>query len=225
MSVGVAITTTPGRAHFLEQALAAWGNVKGVDLLHVNVDHDRQGVAASKNACLAALMDWRGPSGEKVDHLFLLDDDTWPAVADPLTPYIDDELPHLMFCWGRSRRLADNGTHTTWRHPRGVMLYVEREVVEDVGGMRTEFGRGGSEHVEWSRRIHQAGWTPSPYTDLTISPTLWHAEDMGRPGESSNDLAARRRAHSSLGGYEPWQVRAALMDKYDGDTEFVEYRA
>lgn len=218
MSVGVAITTTPGRAHFLEQALAAWGNVKGVDLLHVNVDHDRQGVAASKNACLAALMD------ASVDHLFLLDDDCWPKVHNPLAPYIDDELPHLMFCWGRSRRLADNGTHTTWRHPRGVMLYVERQVVEHVGGMRTEFGRGGSEHVEWSRRIHQAGHTPTPYTDLSNSVALWHAEDMGRPGESSTETTARRRAHTSIGGYEPWPMRAALMDKYDGDTEFVEYR-
>ena len=215
--IGVAITTTPERPDFLTSALAAWARV-GPDVLVVTNDRERQGVAASKNRCLAALMD------AGCDHLFLTDDDVWPVVDDPLTPYITDPLPHLMWCWGKKRLISDDGHHTTWGHPRGVMLYVERHVVETVGGMRTEFGRGGSEHVEWSRRIHQAGFTPSAYPDLTASPKFWHAEDMGRPGETGQQLAARRRGHTTIPKYEAWEKRSALMDRYDGVVEFVEYR-
>lgn len=215
--IGVAITTTPERPDFLEAALAAWAHV-GPDVLVVINDREHQGVAAAKNRCIAALMD----AGS--EHLFLLDDDAWPVVADPLTPYTSDPLPHLMWCWGRKRLISDDGHYTTWAHPRGVMLYVERHVVEAVGGMRTEFGRGGSEHVEWSRRIHQAGFTPDAYTDLTASPNLWHAEDMGRRGETGEQLAKRRRRHTTIPKYEAWEKRAELMDRYDGVVEFVRYR-
>ncbi len=215
--IGVAITTTPERPEFLAAALEAWARV-GPDVLVVINDREHVGVAHSKNRCLSALM------RAGCDHLVLTDDDCRPTVADPLTPYVTDPMPHLMWCWGRKRLLGDDGHHTTWGHPRGVMLYVERHVVETVGGMRTEFGRGGSEHVEWSRRIHQAGFTPAPYMDLKVSPRLWHAEDMGRPGESNGELAARRRGHTTIGKYEAWEKRLEIMDRYDGVVDFVDYR-
>lgn len=213
--IGVAISTR-NRPEFLAQALTAWTACLP-DVLVVNHDRDGAGVAATKNAGLRALMD------AGCEHLFLTDDDVRPKVPDPLTPYTTDPLPHLMFCWGRKRRLSRDEHYTTWSHPRGVLLYVQRHVVEDVGGMRTEFGRGGSEHVEWSRRIHQAGFTPAPYIDLTVSPNLWLAQDMGRPGETNADLAARRKAHTTIPRYEPWERRHELMERYDGVVEYVEF--
>ena len=47
---------------------------------------------------------------------------------------------------------------------------------------------------------------------------------MGRPGESSAALAARRKAHTVIPKREAWEMRSALMDKYDGVVEFVDYR-
>lgn len=214
--IGVAVSTTGERADLLAQAWPAW-EAANPDVLRIIEDREKVGVPYAKNRSIAALMD------AGVEHLFLADDDVWPTVTDPFSPYVADALPHLMWCWGRKRRLSRNERYTTWNHPRGVMLYVHRSVVERVGGMRTEFGRGGSEHVEWSRRIHQAGFTPSPYIDLTISPTLWHAEDMGRPGESMAALSARRRASTTV-KRESWEKRRALMDRFDGDTDFVDYR-
>lgn len=214
--IGVAISTHR-RPHVLAQSLAGWAHAMP-DLLVVTHDVTGEGVAATKNRGIAALMD------AGCEHLFLADDDVWPVSPKWAEPYTNDPLPHLMFCWGKARRLTRDNHYTTWGHPRGVMLYVHRGVIDDVGGMRTEFGRGGSEHVEWSRRIHQAGHTPAPYIDLTVSPTLWHAEDMGRPGESSAALAARRKAHTVIPKREAWKMRSALMDKYDGVVEFVDYR-
>lgn len=213
--IGVAISTHR-RPDMLEQALAAWAPV-APDVLVVTNDVAGDGVAATKNRGIAALMD------AGCEHLFLLDDDTWPASPDPLTPYVGDPMPHLMFCWGGRRRLTDDGHYTTWGHPRGVMLYAHRDVVDHVGGMRLDFGRGGSEHVEWSRRIHQGGHTPAPYIDLTVSPRLWHAEDMGRPGEDGAQLAARRAAHTTH-TRTPWAHRGPLMARYDGVVEHVPYR-
>lgn len=221
MTIGVAVSTFR-RPQMLARSLAAWRRLlpDHATLIVNEDDPDRpRGVAATKNAGIAALMH------AGVDHLFLVDDDTWPKAPNWWQPYVDDELPHLMFCWGRKRRLSADDHYTTWSHPRGVMLYAQRSVIDRVGGMRTEFGRWGSEHVEWSRRIHNAGLTPSPFTDLTVSPKLWHAEDMGRPRESTAALAARRRKLTTVPESDRTAiaVRRALLEKHAESAEFVPY--
>lgn len=219
--IGVAVSTFR-RPAMLAKALDAWQqHLPSGAVLVVNEDDadDPKGVAANKNAGIASLM------GAGVDHLFLVDDDTWPKASDWWRPYVDDDVPHLMFCWGRKRRITANAHYTTWSHPRGVMLYAERSVVDRVGGMRVEFGRWGSEHVEWSNRIHNAGFTPVPFVDLTVSPGLWHAEDMGRPGESGAHLARRRLRHTSIDRSDrsSWSMRSDLLERFAGSSEFVPY--
>jgi hypothetical protein len=150
------------------------------------------------------------------DHLFLVDDDCWPITAQPWQPYVDDAEPHLMHCWGKSRFIADDGHYTTWSHPRGVMLYAEASVIDKIGGMRTEFGRWGGEHVDWSRRIHSAGLTRNRYADLTAARSgTWHCEDYTRRTPSTIGNAQREASTYR---------RHALYEKYRGVVEFVPYR-
>lgn len=231
--IGVAISTH-NRQYMLDKSLEAWEKHLPAGAVLAVIDDGSEppaigathrqansGVAATKNAGIAALMD------AGCDHLFLVDDDCWPTRSDWYEGYRADRLPHLMLCWGFSRRRFMDGHYTHWSHPRGVMLYVERYVIDSVGGMRTEFGRWGDEHVEWSRRIHNAGHTPVPFIDLRDSDHFWHAEDLRRPYESAPQFAERRRGQSTVPTEERRATdahRAAVMAKYDGSTEYVTYR-
>ena len=206
--IGVAISTHR-RPEVLSQALAHWAMAMP-DLLVVTHDVDGDGVAATKNRGITALMD------AGCEHLFLADDDCWPVVANWAEHYVTDSEPHLMHCWGKSRFLRQDDTHSYWDWPRGVLLYVERRVVEAVGGMRLEFGRWGGEHREWSRRIHQAGFTEHPYTDVTVARRgYWHCTDYTRsvPSSVSHKL---RMEHADR--------RHELYQRFRGSTEFVPYR-
>lgn len=206
--IGVAISTH-ARPDTLSKALRAWA-LHMPDVLVVTHDVDGQGVATTKNRGIAALMD----SG--CDHLFLADDDVWPVTSDWDRPYVTDPQPHLMHCWGKSRLLADDGHYTTWSHPRGVLLYAERHVIDRVGGMRMDFGRWGGEHVEWSRRIHNAGMTRTRYADLTEARSgIWHCEDYTRTTPSTVSTAERLALAPR---------RHELYERYRGSAEFVDYR-
>lgn len=206
--IGVAISTHR-RPHVLAQSLAGWAHAMP-DLLVVTHDVTGEGVAATKNRGIAALMD------AGVEHLFLADDDMWPTSPDALTRYADDPEPHLMHCWGKRRLIADDGHYTTWTHPRGVLLYAHRSVVEAVGGMRTEFGRWGGEHVDWSRRIHAAGLTRHRYADLSVATSgLWHCEDYTRRTPSTVTQAEREASRDH---------RHALYERYRDVVGFVPYR-
>lgn len=122
--------------------------------------------------------------------------------------------------------------HARWSWPRGVLLYVRREVVEAVGGMVEGFGYGGHEHAEWSRRIYAAGFTPAPfctprqYADRRAKGAVdyWHGEDMKAPGETTTMLGTRRAAITSVKRQRgDWTRIHAMMERYEGSAEFVDY--
>lgn len=222
MSVGVAISTVGNRPLMLECAVRDWQNAL-MPLVTVQNDDQRRGVAWNKNRGIADLMD------AGVEHLFLADDDMAPLFHSSWTRYVEHDLPHLMLCWGKHRRLdpaTQPGGLTYWKWPRGVLLYAHRSVVERVGGMRTEFGAGGHEHVEWSRRVHQAGFTPYPFIDLEQNPEGWfYAEDMPRPRETANQFQSRKRRHTTIRRTFADKRRIAeLWDSLDGNTDYVDYR-
>ena len=207
--IGVAISTHK-RPDVLAQALSMWAKAMP-DVLVVNHDVAGDGVAVTKNRGIANLMD----AGCR--HLFLVDDDVWPVDPYWYVPYVRDDSPHLMHCWGRRRLLSDNGHYTTWSWPRGVMLYVERRVIDTVGGMRPEFGRWGGEHAEWSKRIHSAGLTEHQFADLSEAKHgVWHALDYLRSVPST--VSQRERDASTENRHE-------LYDRFRGSTDFVSYRA
>ena len=206
MTVGVAISTHR-RPDILGRALAEWAKHLP-DVLVVTHDVHGEGVAATKNRGITALMD------AGCDHLFLADDDCWP-VSDRWRMYVDDPEPHLMHCWGANRFLSDDGHYTHWSWPKGVLLYAERRVIERVGGMRPEFGRWGGEHAEWSRRIHAAGLSTYEFADLTAARKgVWKCLDYTKRHGSSIDRTARKSALSES---------PALLDRFTGSTNFVPY--
>jgi hypothetical protein len=194
----------------LAHSLAAWAEYVP-DILVVCHDINGDGVAATKNRGIAALMD------ADIEHLFLADDDMYPVHRKALKLYTQDPALHLMHCWGRSRLLTDDGHYTTWTHPRGVLLYVHRTVIDHIGGMRLDFGpRGGGEHVEFSRRIHNAGFTEHRYMDISAAQQgLWHCEDYTRAVRST---VGPKALHDSA------EHRHAMYKKFEGSTDFVPYR-
>lgn len=259
--VGVAISTTGDehRLEFLETCVHRWKRilfedeplivtvdgddeavlrvvkrvVKHTDLIYqVGVGREdrqgHQGVAVNKNTGLELLID------SKAHHLFLCDDDTWPLRRESINRHIDAPLVHSIVGWGKSRFKAVNQYFAEWNWPRGVVNYVRREVVEQIGGMIEDFGPGGHEHVEWSRRIHQAHLTPvlfpSPpeyaQDNSMGARRYWHAEDMPRPGEPLGTLRLRKRKNTSVRRRESdWVGINQIFEARDGDTTFVPFRS
>lgn len=222
---GALIVTVDGTEEAVERAASV---VNGATVIRVGqgagVD-GRMGVAVNKNTGLEALEVLAG-----VEHYFLSDDDTGPRNAAAWRLHVDNDLAHSMVCWGKSRlEKPARRNYTTWAWPRGVMLYAHRSVVEKVGGMVEEFGPGGHEHVEWSRRIHQSGLTPAPY----CSP----AEYAGWTGRNYNALGAK--AFWECVDFPPrakgltsvrrrpgdWERIENIMRMMDGNPVFIDYKA
>lgn len=220
MKVGVAISTIPERKTMGLENAERWKSVlpEGSTLV-MNIDETHKGVAQNKNAGLAALMMY------ECDHLFLADDDMHPLYPQSWRRYVEHEDNHLMLCWGPSRFLRQHGTRSYWSWPRGVLLYLTKDVVEKAGGMRTDF-RNGHEHVEYSQRIARIYGRERPFVDLAHTPEEWfHAEDMRRPRESAYKFMQRKRALSTVHRSDS-DVRwnNALLEKYKDSTDYVEYR-
>jgi hypothetical protein len=128
------------------------------------------GIARSKNKCLELL--------EECEHIFLFDDDCYPLVEDWWRPYVESPEPHLMRIFedlATKTKLRDmevvyrDSRHVAYTGPRGPMLYVDRRVLDVVGGMDLGFGLWGWEHGDWSNRIHAAGLTSWRYADVAGS--------------------------------------------------------
>jgi hypothetical protein len=190
----------------------------------------RLGVAANKNTGLEYLMD-----AAHCDRLWLSDDDSWPLSPASLIAHYNTGLPHSLVCWGSHRRSHESrGAVSNWRWPRGAVMYVARDVVETVGGMIEAFAHGGHEHVEWSTRIHNAGFTPFPFPS-PISYRLngflgarrfWHCEDMPLSNESLPMLRRRRDTFTTLRRLDGDEARSAkIMEAAQGSTTYVPYRA
>lgn len=198
------------------------------------VREGRQGVAVNKNTGLSLLMD----SG--VEHLFLSDDDSGPlqsaAWQEMVAMAENHDILHSMVCWGRSRLLPNSRPElrncSVWSWPRGAVMYVHRDVVETVGGFVEAFGPGGHEHVEWSNRIHRAGFTPAPYCAPVSCESLhgkgarklWHCADMQKLGEPFGDFRFRKRRITSVRRLDgDWEKINALMESLEGHLDFVPY--
>lgn len=233
---GVAVTTH-NRNHILGETLAALDKYTpdGTPIVVVDdgskqpvaVDNPRitlvrhqqpQGIPAAKNRCLEELMRLG------VDHMFLFDDDTTPAAEDWWQPYIESPEPHLQYCWTHFANgqavpnmdvLHQDSRHTAYGWSMGCMLYVDRRAVDRVGGMRLDFGQGMEEHVEWSRRIWNAGLTTYVHQDITGSRGLFNAADETQSVKRSFTTADRQAL---------MERNVALREKYWGTTDYIEYR-
>lgn len=137
------------------------------------------GIARAKNKCLELLAD--------CDHIFLFDDDTYPLAPGWTEPYVTSPEHHLMYlfeAWASGTPVGDDAIvytdarHTAHHHARGCMLYVDRLVLDTVGGMDVRFGMAMNEHLDWSMRIHNAGLTTFRYMDVLGSEQLIYSMDQ-----------------------------------------------
>ena len=184
--IGVGITTH-NRPEMRNKALAKWRAHLPTGARLVIVDDASQpavagadfrfskqvGIAKAKNKCLELLAD--------CDHIFLADDDTYPLTDDWWRPYVESPEPHLMFIFHDGTgplKIYEDTQHTAWSDPRGCLLYIERRVLDVVGGMDPAFGLWGYEHVDWSNRIQNAGLTSWRFMDVVNSDTLIRCDDI-----------------------------------------------
>lgn len=186
--IGIGITTTPNRTlldHTLEQ-WRRWLPAGAKLVVHEDIYYD--GISVAKNKLLEQLAE--------CDHIFLADDDTYPIVEDWWKPYVESPEPHLQYNftngpdhWGLTKVSGWEG-HNSYDRSRGCMLYVERRVLEIVGGMHNVFGRHGREHEDWSERIHKAGLTKHPFQ--SVDGKHFYCADEDQTGVSSVDFSANK---------------------------------
>lgn len=174
------------------------------------------GVYASKNTGLNYLM-----TKTQVNHLFLLDDDIHPTEnSDVWAEYIQAPEPHYAHSFNLPITYQDKQVVVTTR-AGGTLLYVTRSVVEQVGGMSSEFGTWGCEHVNWSDRIHNQGHTTHRYQDI---PAAYHGQLLteldrpeNKPKQFTSSSSQKQKEHNQK-IYPEWeQLR-------DSDAKWIEYR-
>jgi len=173
------------------------------------------GIARTKNKCLELLDD--------CDHIFLFDDDTYPQKEDWWKPYVENPEPHLCYIFPRlvNKDLGDcvelyrDDKNVAYSHARGCMLYIERRVLDVVGGMDTRYRRWGFEHVDYSNRIHNAGLTSFRYADVIGSSELFYSGDEEETVGTSVPIAERRTYLSEM---------RAHFEKSFNSTEFCAYK-
>lgn len=116
----------------------------------------RNGIAKSKNECLKRMIDLNA------NHFFLFDDDCFPKKDGWEDCFINaaqkSNVHHLMFLTPFSiiQPIHKMDHITAYNNCAGVMLYLDKKVVETVGGFDTRFGFYGYEHAQYSKRIHAA---------------------------------------------------------------------
>src|SRR5690606_9859203 len=168
------------------------------------------GIAATKNKCIQLLHDIG------CTHFFLSDDDVFPINKKGITNYIDAPFNHmsLSFNKGDTAPIGQYAGHNIYNHINGCLLYMTREVVDTIGGMRVEFGRWGFEHTEYSTRAFNAGLIPHPFIDVPVNIMNFYSYDYHGTIQGSVPEMVRRQmsARNSL-----------LFDDLKCSSEYVQF--
>lgn len=152
--------------------------------LDVTYRFDTQvGVARATNKCLELL--------EDCDHIFIFNDDTYPINDGWWQPYVNHDEPHLLYQFKLPGKPASDMQEVyrdedtvAYTHTRGAMIYVERRVLDVVGGFDTEYFNS-YEHPDFTNRIHNAGLTTHRAMDVPNSDQLLYCLDQDSKVESS----------------------------------------
>src|SRR5690606_8304989 len=158
------------------------------DILYCNPDYRfsaRSGIPRAKNKNLELAIEWGA------EHIFLCDDDVYPISPDALMPYIKSPHPHLCYTFLPHTRIVDG--HKYHALGNGCMMYIQRSVVEKIGGFDTLFSLGKFEHVQYSHRAHAAGLIPHPFIDVVGSDKLFHS--MDEHNEISRTFTQQEQEH------------------------------
>lgn len=205
-SIGVGITTK-GRYEVFKKTYNEWVKrlPKGAKLVVVDdnsatpvpeATHRHSttwGISRSKNHCLELLDD--------CNHIFLADDDCYPVSDDWYKPYIESPEPHLMYVFTEfavptikplkdCKEIYRDEKLVAYTHARGCLLYIDRKILDVVGGMDTAFGGSMFEHSEWSNRIYNAGLTL--FRVMDVPQRMFHSMDEWVEVASSITLTDRK---------------------------------
>lgn len=194
--IGIAITTTPEREEMFSMTMEEWEYFEPEDAIIIaHTDTTHKGVAYSKNQCLKQLYELG------CEHIFLADDDCYPLKEGWESPYTRHKEPHLMYQFKlRSKPANDmqelyrDNTVVAYSHTRGAMIYVQRRVLDTVGGFDEAYGPYGFEHTDYTNRIHNAGLTTHRAMDVPDSDRLFYCLDQDHKTKSS--LAPMKRRMS-----------------------------
>lgn len=202
--IGVCITTH-NRRDIFNQAITHWAKmapgplvvvddgstvpvppIEGVEVLRNN---QPLGIAKAKNRGLARLLELN------VDHFFAADDDCWPTHQHWWEPYVQSEMRHLSLSFEHGadgqpfaldvRTIDKRPDVWIWEACNGCMLYMDRTVIDTIGGYDPRFGIWGNEHRNYSMRVHRAGLTPHPFMDVPNGAKNFRILDQERAVQSS----------------------------------------
>lgn len=130
---------------------------------------ERVGIPAAKNKCLELA---------RYRHIFLFDDDTYPIADNWYVPYINSGKEHLCYTFLPKYKIKEGFKYHTLGN--GCMMYLTRKCIDKVGGFDWAYGLGKYEHVDLSRRIHNAGLTEAIFMDVENSSELLYCMDQKR---------------------------------------------
>ena len=118
---------------------------------------EQVGIAQAKNSCLYLL-------GESHSYYFLFDDDTFPIEHGWMELYINAHQQS-----GYQHLLYGNNVHNTiserangiecYNSAYGVLLFFTKAMYETLGGLCTDYGFYGGEHVDYTLRAQKVGMT------------------------------------------------------------------
>lgn len=191
MKIGIAVTTYH-RDGIANYCIEQWEK-NSPDDFELIVVKDIQGVARAKNICLKLLYE------AGVTDFFLADDDCYPISKDWWKPYVNHKEPYLMYQFKLSNKpprdmriIKKTKTTIAYSHTRGAMIYVNKKVLDTVGGMDTRYVFG-YEHADWTNRIHNSGLTKYRAMDIPGSDKLFYCLDQDGLIKSSVPETLRRR--------------------------------
>lgn len=176
------------------------------------------GIPRAKNKCIELCMQ------TTADHFFLLDDDCYPIIENWWTPYICGTEQHYSYIFthwesggavGDCDEIYNDGRVRAFSHSRGCAMYLTRAAVEKVGGFDPAFGLGMEEHLEYSRRINNAGLTTFAFQDVVGSEHIWYSIDRARAGTGTIPLTTRA---------ELLKRNRPLAEARKDSAAYVEYR-
>lgn len=201
--IGVAITTHNRRDTALD-TVAKWRDMLPTKAIIIVVDDASDepypnadyrfdtnvGIAKAKNKCIELLIE------KGCDELFLADDDCYPTSADWWKDYVDSPYPLLSYTFsfvGRNiqngnRLIKNEGSHKWYSNPCGCMVYINKIVVDKIGGYDDQYSLYGDEHLDYAIRAKNVGLIPYAYIDVA-NPLFYCLDQLGNYRTSRMDVA------------------------------------
>jgi GT2 family glycosyltransferase len=203
--IGVAITTHNRRDTALD-TVAKWkallpngAIIVVVDDASIDIypDADHRfdvnvGIAKAKNKCIELLIE------KGCDDLFLADDDCYPTSADWWKAYVESHQPLLSYTFSVVAKRIPNGNsllkvygaHKWYSNPCGCMVYINKSVVDKIGGYDNQYALYGDEHLDYAIRAKNAGLIPHAFMDVS-EPLFYCLDQAGNSRTSRLDVAAQ----------------------------------